>query len=129
METLADLVPSELQIFYKLLMKTTSYLVLETLNDLKGSEFMKFKWFLQLTQFQRRLPQIPWSEMQFANRTDLVMMILTEMVNVMVEELGAKAVEETRKIFKHMNRADLLEVLPETCCGTGQDLLHILFSV
>ncbi|XP_015245453.1 PREDICTED: uncharacterized protein LOC107094396 isoform X1 [Cyprinodon variegatus] len=180
METLADLVPSELQIFYKLLMKTTSCdwipvkkleqqslvfslvqthagqcvevakkilksmrkidlleqmedscprakkkrfdellsaeihrvsavavtkdLVLETLNDLKGSEFMKFKWFLQLTQFQRRLPQIPWSEMQFANRTDLVMMMWTK--------CGDECLQVTEEVLTDMKRSDLVEKLP-----------------
>ncbi|XP_035991416.1 uncharacterized protein LOC118562707 isoform X1 [Fundulus heteroclitus] len=76
-------------------------LVLKTLTDLKEHEFLKFKWFLQLTQFQKGLPQIPWSVMEFANRAELVdMMWIT---------CGDRYLQVTHEVLMDMERSDLIE--------------------
>ncbi|KAM4568154.1 uncharacterized protein V3H82_012397 [Fundulus diaphanus] len=78
-------------------------LVLKTLTDLKEHEFLKFKWFLQLTQFQKGLPQIPWSVMEFANRAELVhMMWIT---------CGDRCLQVTQEVLMDMERSDLVEDL------------------
>ncbi|KAK5614058.1 hypothetical protein CRENBAI_011776 [Crenichthys baileyi] len=79
-------------------------LVLEILTDLKEHEFLKFKWFLQLTQFQKGLPQIPWSGMEFANRAELV--------NMMWTTCGDRCLQVIEEVLTDMKRSDLVEKLP-----------------
>ncbi|XP_035991414.1 uncharacterized protein LOC105923587 isoform X3 [Fundulus heteroclitus] len=78
-------------------------LVLKTLTDLKEHEFQKFKWFLQLTQFQKGLPQIPWSVMEFANRAELV--------NRMWRTCGDRYLQVTHEVLMDMEWSDLVEDL------------------
>uniref|UniRef100_A0A0S7EN78 PPUP9740 n=2 Tax=Poeciliopsis prolifica TaxID=188132 RepID=A0A0S7EN78_9TELE len=79
-------------------------LLLEILTDLKDVEFCKFKWFLQLTQFQQVLPQIPWSNLQFSNRTELVSM--------MWSSCGDRCLALTQEVLMDLDRSDLVDKLP-----------------
>ncbi|XP_008428887.1 uncharacterized protein LOC103477511 isoform X2 [Poecilia reticulata] len=79
-------------------------LLLEILTDLKEVEFWKFKWFLQLTQFQQALPQVPWSALQFANRTQLV--------GMMWASCGERCLALAEEVLMDLDRSDLVEKLP-----------------
>ncbi|KAM4735725.1 uncharacterized protein FYW61_006147 isoform 2-T2 [Anableps anableps] len=79
-------------------------LVLEILTDLKAHEFWKFKWFLQLMQFQKSFPQIPWSVMQFSNRADLV--------NMMWTMCADRCLQVTEEVLMDLHKSDLVEKLP-----------------
>ncbi|XP_071325376.1 uncharacterized protein [Trachinotus anak] len=85
-------------------------LILETLTVLNYGDLEKFKWFLQLTCFQKDFPYISWSRLGRANRADLL-------VEVMVETCGQQSVEVTNENLKRMNRTDLVQRLSETSSG------------
>ncbi|GLD53087.1 uncharacterized protein AKAME5_000587800 [Lates japonicus] len=91
-------------------MTAVKELLLETLNNLSHNEFKKFRWFLQLTFFQKGLPQIPWRRLKRADRADLL-------VDVMVERCGQQSVELTMEVFMDMNRPDLVQKLSESSSG------------
>ncbi|XP_018555614.1 uncharacterized protein LOC108899589 isoform X1 [Lates calcarifer] len=91
-------------------MTALKQLLLETLNNLSHNEFKKFRWFLQLTFFQKCLPQIPWRRLKRADRADLL-------VDVMVERCGQQSVELTMEVFMDMNRPDLVQKLSESSSG------------
>ncbi|XP_014880256.1 uncharacterized protein LOC106941677 isoform X3 [Poecilia latipinna] len=79
-------------------------LLLEILTDLKEAEFWKFKWFLQLTQLQQALPQVPWSALQFSNRTQLVSMMWTT--------CGDRCLALAQEVLMDLDKSDLVEKLP-----------------
>ncbi|XP_067456262.1 uncharacterized protein [Thunnus thynnus] len=81
-------------------------LLLETLNDLSDQEFNKLKWLLQFTYFKKDLPCIPLIQMEPADRT--------EVVDLMVETCGQQSVEVIREVFIEMKRTDLVQRLSET---------------
>ncbi|XP_072249490.1 uncharacterized protein [Leuresthes tenuis] len=82
-------------------------ILLETLKSLSKTDFAKFTWLLELTCFQRGIPQIPHYKLDYFHMT-------AEIVNLMVEELGQQCVEVTKEVFRHMNRSDLVQKLSET---------------
>ncbi|XP_071325157.1 uncharacterized protein [Trachinotus anak] len=90
-------------------MAAVNELILETLTGLNYVDLEKFKWFLQLTCFQKGFPYIPWSRLE-ADSADLL-------VKVMVEMCGQQSVEVTRQVFMDMNRTDLVQRLSETSSG------------
>ncbi|XP_071325390.1 uncharacterized protein [Trachinotus anak] len=90
-------------------MAAVKELILETLTGLSFEDLQKFKWFLQLTCFQKGFPYIPWSRLE-ADCADLL-------VKVMVEMCGQQSVEVTRQVFMDMNRTDLVQRLSETSSG------------
>ncbi|XP_026172632.1 uncharacterized protein LOC113136227 [Mastacembelus armatus] len=87
-------------------MASVRELLLETLSDLRQQEFKKFKWFLQFPCFHKGLTQIPWRQLEWAERE--------ETVDLMVEMFGQLSVEVTMEVFMHMNRTDLAQRLSET---------------
>ncbi|XP_072249645.1 uncharacterized protein [Leuresthes tenuis] len=82
-------------------------ILLETLKSLSKTDLAKFTWLLELTCFQRGVPQIPHYKLDYFHMT-------AEIVNLMVEELGQQCVEVTKEVFRHMNRSDLVQKLSET---------------
>ena len=80
-----------------------------TLNDLSDEELKNFKKFLQLTVFQKDLPDILWMLKYRADRADIV--------NQMVHTYGQQSVELTREVFMDMNRTDLLQRLSKPSSG------------
>ncbi|KAM8734560.1 uncharacterized protein AB9X84_023336 [Acanthopagrus schlegelii] len=84
-------------------------LLLGTLNDLSDEELKNFKKFLQLTVFQKDLPDILWMLKYRADRADIV--------NQMVQTYGQQSVELTREVFMDMNRTDLLQRLSKPSSG------------
>uniref|UniRef100_A0A4W6BZK1 Pyrin domain-containing protein n=1 Tax=Lates calcarifer TaxID=8187 RepID=A0A4W6BZK1_LATCA len=86
-------------------------ILLETLNGLSHKELKKYKWFLQFSYFKRGLPQIPWSQLEKADRAELV--------DLMMEMCDQQSVEVTREVFMDMNRTDLVQRLSETSSGLG----------
>ncbi|XP_071325385.1 uncharacterized protein [Trachinotus anak] len=91
-------------------MAAVKELILETLTGLSFEDLQKFKWFLQLTCFQKGFPYIPWSRLVWANKAD-------PLVEEMVETCGQQSVEVTRQVFMDMNRTDLVQRLSETSSG------------
>ncbi|XP_071325380.1 uncharacterized protein [Trachinotus anak] len=83
--------------------------LLETLEDLSYEEFKKFKWFLQQTETTRGLPGIPKSQVEMAQRVDVV--------DLMVQTYGEQSVEVTREVLMKMNRIDLEQRLLEISSG------------
>ncbi|XP_049439529.1 uncharacterized protein LOC125893087 isoform X1 [Epinephelus fuscoguttatus] len=79
-------------------------ILLETLKDLSKKEIEKFKWLLRFTQFQKGLPHIPLSGLQWADSTDTL-------VDLMVQTCGQQSVEVTTEVFMDMDRTDLVERL------------------
>ncbi|XP_030250078.1 uncharacterized protein LOC115567528 isoform X3 [Sparus aurata] len=84
-------------------------LLLETLNDLSDEELENFKKFLQLTVFQRDLPDILWMLNYRADRA--------EIVNQMVQTYGQRSVELTREVLMDMKRTDLVQRLSKPSSG------------
>ncbi len=80
-------------------MSAATMTVLKKLKDLSSKEFKKFKWLLQFTFFERSLPQIPWSQLEWAERPDIL-------VELMVESLGHQSVEVTDDILTDMMRTE-----------------------
>ncbi|XP_030251031.1 uncharacterized protein LOC115568093 [Sparus aurata] len=85
-------------------------LLLETLSDLSYEEQNNFTWFLQLTFFQRSVPQIHWSRLPEEDMTE-------SLVDAMVEKHGQKSLEMIREVLMDMNRTDLVQRLSETSSG------------
>ncbi|XP_051812818.1 uncharacterized protein LOC110969670 isoform X2 [Acanthochromis polyacanthus] len=86
-------------------MAAVKEMILETLKSLSERNFSKFRWFQQLTTFQVTLPQIPWNQVESADKTKIV--------DLMMAAFGQQSVEVTREVFMDMNRTDLVQNLPE----------------
>ncbi|KAM4581057.1 uncharacterized protein PAE49_005725 [Odontesthes bonariensis] len=82
-------------------------ILLETLKSLSKTDLLKFTWLLELTCFQRGVPQIPHYKLEYRLMT-------AEMLNLVVVELGQQWVEVTKEVFMDMNRTDLVQKLSET---------------
>ncbi|XP_032363660.1 E3 ubiquitin-protein ligase TRIM21 isoform X3 [Etheostoma spectabile] len=80
-----------------------------TLEDLGGDEFMKFKWYLQQDLLEG-YQSIKVSKLENAERLDTV----DVMVNTYQLD-GARKV--TKKVLEMMNRKDLVQSLPDTSSG------------
>ncbi|KAL7393705.1 hypothetical protein ABVT39_014808 [Epinephelus coioides] len=79
-------------------------ILLETLKDLSYEELEKFKWLLQFTQFQKGLPHISLSRLQWTDSA-------VTLVDLMVQTCGQQSVEVTKEVFMDMNRTDLVNKL------------------
>ncbi|KAM4579872.1 uncharacterized protein PAE49_004972 isoform 2-T2 [Odontesthes bonariensis] len=82
-------------------------ILLETLKSLSKTDLLKFTWLLELTCFQRGVPQIPHYKLEYRPMT-------AGIVNLVVVELGQQWVEMTKEVFMVMNRTDLVQKLSET---------------
>lgn len=78
-------------------------LLLDTLEDLGEDEFEKFKWFLQGGDFLGGLPVIRKSQMEKANRT--------KMVDVIIQTYNQQPEEVVKKVLQEIKRNDLVEEL------------------
>lgn len=90
-------------------MEAVKKLLLEALNDLSEEVLPKFQWYLQFIRFQKGLPQIPFSLLEFAK--------MKFILDVVVETCGLQSLEVTRQIFKDMQRADLVHKLSKSSAG------------
>lgn len=86
-------------------MAAVKELLLETLMGLNSLDLANFKIFLNVTSFQKKIPQISWSNLKKAN--------WKYTVNLMMTTYGQQCLEVTRDILMDMNRTDLLEKLSE----------------
>ncbi|KAL7393404.1 hypothetical protein ABVT39_010347 [Epinephelus coioides] len=111
-------------------MRAVKELLLETLSGLSHEEFVKFKWLLQFTFFQRSLeliswselspPHISWSELSLAHIPGIRQQetySTDQLVDVMLERCGQQSVEVTKEVLMDMNRTDLVQSLSETSSG------------
>ncbi|XP_030604841.1 uncharacterized protein LOC115793839 isoform X1 [Archocentrus centrarchus] len=89
-------------------MAAVKHLLLGTLNDLSNKEFKKFQTFVQMIF----LPS-PW---RFESS------VRAQFVDLMVDELGQRSVEATRKVFLYMKRTDLIQKLSESSSGSREKL-------
>ncbi|TDH11451.1 hypothetical protein EPR50_G00060940 [Perca flavescens] len=92
-------------------MRAVNELLLETLKSLSSEELKTFRWLLQLTFFQRRVPNISWRQLQWTDTAD-------RLVELMLEKYGQQSVEVTREVLMEMKRTDLVQTLSETISGT-----------
>ena len=91
-------------------MAAVEEMLLETLNDLSYQELKKFKQVLDLTVSQKYLPSISMMLSDTADNTDVV--------DLMLQIYGQQSVEEMKKVFKQMNRSDLVQRLSDTSSGS-----------
>ncbi|XP_062279142.1 uncharacterized protein LOC133983942 [Scomber scombrus] len=87
-------------------------LLLETLNYLSDQELNKFKWLLPFTHFKKGRPSIPRIELELADKT--------KVVDLMMERCGQQSVEVIREVFMDIKRTDLVQSLPETSSGPNE---------
>ncbi|XP_026041786.1 uncharacterized protein LOC113032850 [Astatotilapia calliptera] len=80
--------------------------LLEMLEDLKKEELEKFKWFLRDRDVLVELQPIPESRLEKASTCDLV--------DLVVQTYTEKSVEVTKKVFKKINRNDLVQKLSDS---------------
>ncbi|XP_030606346.1 uncharacterized protein LOC115794827 isoform X2 [Archocentrus centrarchus] len=95
-------------------MAAVKHLLLGTLNDLSKEEFKKFQRFLQMIFPQKNLSYSSW---RFESSS-----VRAEFVDLMVDELGQRSVEATRKVFVYMKRTDLIQKLSESSSGSREKL-------
>uniref|UniRef100_A0A3B4UCI0 Pyrin domain-containing protein n=1 Tax=Seriola dumerili TaxID=41447 RepID=A0A3B4UCI0_SERDU len=79
--------------------------LLKTLEHLKGEEFKKFKWHLQDSDIQEGLPCIPPCRLE---NTDVL-----ELVDLMMQTYSQQTVEVTKRVYRKINRNDLVHILSE----------------
>ncbi|XP_030605462.1 uncharacterized protein LOC115794225 [Archocentrus centrarchus] len=94
-------------------MAAVKHLLLGTLNDLSNEEFKKFQRFLQMIFPQKNL-SYSLLRLESSDRA--------EFVDLMVDELGQRSVEVTRKVFLYMKRTDLIQKLSEGSSGSREKL-------
>ncbi|KAL4008373.1 hypothetical protein ACER0C_002225 [Sarotherodon galilaeus] len=87
-------------------MKTPKEILLGTLEDLGRDDFEKFKWHLKNNGCVEGLPAIPESELENAERTDIV--------DLMFDAYSINTFEVTKNLLGSINRNDLLENLNNT---------------
>uniref|UniRef100_A0A3P9BTG6 Pyrin domain-containing protein n=1 Tax=Maylandia zebra TaxID=106582 RepID=A0A3P9BTG6_9CICH len=80
--------------------------LLEMLEDLKKEELEKFKWFLRDRDVLVELQPISESKLEKASTCDLV--------DLVVQTYTEKSVEVTKKVFRKINRNDLVQKLSDT---------------
>nr|XP_024656062.1 uncharacterized protein LOC112431632 [Maylandia zebra] len=80
--------------------------LLEMLEDLKKEELEKFKWFLRDRDVLVELQPIPESKLEKASTCDLV--------DLVVQTYTEKSVEVTKKVFRKINRNDLVQKLSDS---------------
>ncbi|KAM4568364.1 uncharacterized protein V3H82_012564 isoform 2-T2 [Fundulus diaphanus] len=95
-------------------MAAVKELLLETLTNLNPEDFEKFKIFLKFSSFQKKLPEIPWSDLERAD--------CRSTVNVMLATYGQRCLEVTSQVLTDLNQTDLLEYLPEKSDGAEEKL-------
>ncbi|XP_035991410.1 uncharacterized protein LOC105924485 [Fundulus heteroclitus] len=95
-------------------MAAVKELLLETLTNLNPVVLEKFKIFLKFTSFQKKLPEIPWSNLQWAD--------CRSTVNLMLATYGQRCLEVTSQVLTDMNQTDLLAYLPEKSDGAEEKL-------
>ncbi|KAI3361306.1 hypothetical protein L3Q82_013478 [Scortum barcoo] len=93
----------------------------ETLNYLSYEELKKFRWMLQLTCFQKNLPQIPWTRLMWAESAELL-------AYMMVSSHGQQSAEVAKDVFMDMNRTDLAERLLKRSTGHKEEQQPRLFE-
>lgn len=76
------------------------------LQHLKLEEFKQFKWFLKDGDILAGLPCIPSSRLENADMLDLV--------DLMLQTYNQQSVEVTKKVFRAINRNDLVQTLLDT---------------
>uniref|UniRef100_A0AAZ1XAH8 NACHT domain-containing protein n=1 Tax=Oreochromis aureus TaxID=47969 RepID=A0AAZ1XAH8_OREAU len=90
-------------------MTTPKQILLGTLKDLQREEFEEFKWHLKNYGSVEGLPAIPASELENAERTDIV--------DLMFHTYSINTFEVTKNLLGSINRNDLLEnlnnIIPE----------------
>ncbi|CAI5682259.1 unnamed protein product [Oreochromis niloticus] len=90
-------------------MTTPKQILLGTLKDLRREEFEEFKWHLKNYGSVEGLPVIPESELENAERTDIV--------DLMFHTYSINTFEVTKNLLGSINRNDLLEnlnnIIPE----------------
>ncbi|XP_067440108.1 NACHT, LRR and PYD domains-containing protein 1 homolog [Thunnus thynnus] len=87
-------------------MAAVKEMLLETLNDLSYQQLKKFKDVLQLTVSQKDLQDISLKLIDTENSADIL--------NLMLQNYGQQSVDLTVRIFKKMNRSDLVQRLSNT---------------
>uniref|UniRef100_A0A669DD67 Pyrin domain-containing protein n=1 Tax=Oreochromis niloticus TaxID=8128 RepID=A0A669DD67_ORENI len=87
-------------------MTTPKEILLGTLKDLRREEFEEFKWHLKNYGSVEGLPAIPESELENAERTDIV--------DLMFDAYSINTFEVTKNLLGSINRNDLLENLNNT---------------
>uniref|UniRef100_A0AAZ1XHQ9 NACHT domain-containing protein n=1 Tax=Oreochromis aureus TaxID=47969 RepID=A0AAZ1XHQ9_OREAU len=87
-------------------MTTPKEILLGTLKDLRREEFEEFKWHLKNNGCVEGLPAIPESELENAERTDIV--------DLMFDAYSINTFEVTKNLLGSINRNDLLENLNNT---------------
>ncbi|XP_035986251.1 uncharacterized protein LOC105923241 [Fundulus heteroclitus] len=95
-------------------MAAVKELLLETLTNLNPVVLEKFKIFLKFTSFQKKLPEIPWSDLQEAD--------CRSTMNLMLATYGQRCLEVTSQVLTDMNQTDLLQYLPEKSDGAEEKL-------
>uniref|UniRef100_A0A669ESV8 Pyrin domain-containing protein n=1 Tax=Oreochromis niloticus TaxID=8128 RepID=A0A669ESV8_ORENI len=99
------------------MMKTPKEILLGTLEDLGRDDFKKFKWHLKNNGCVEGLPAIPESELENAERTDIV--------DLMFDAYSINTFEVTKNLLGSINRNDLLEnlnnTIPEPKGKSGND--------
>lgn len=96
------------------MMAAVKELLLETLMGLNSLDLAVFKIFLSVTSFQKKIPQISWSNLRKASWKCTV--------NLMMTTYGQQCLEVTRDVLVDMNRTDLLEKLSEKSSGADETL-------
>ena len=82
-------------------------LLLETLEDLSGEEFMNYVYMPQ-TDFHRHLSIVPWS-VETTSMQDKVFLI--------VQYYGQRSMETIKEALKKMKRTDLVQRLSDSSSG------------
>uniref|UniRef100_A0A3P9BT73 Pyrin domain-containing protein n=1 Tax=Maylandia zebra TaxID=106582 RepID=A0A3P9BT73_9CICH len=85
--------------------------LLEMLEDLKKEELEKFKWFLRDRDVLVELQPIPESRLEKASTCDLV--------DLVVQTYTEKSGEVTKKVFRKINRNDLVQKLSDKVLTTA----------
>uniref|UniRef100_A0A3B5A5S1 Pyrin domain-containing protein n=1 Tax=Stegastes partitus TaxID=144197 RepID=A0A3B5A5S1_9TELE len=80
--------------------------ILKMLVHLKESELKEFKWSLEDRSFMSGLPYIPRCNLEKADMFNLV--------DLMIQTYRQQSVEVTKKLFKKINRNDLVLMLSDT---------------
>lgn len=80
------------------------------MEHLKQEELKEFKWHLQDSDIRAGLPCMPGSRLEKVDMLDLV--------DLMLHTYEQQSVEVTKKVFKKMNRNDLVQKLSDTSSGS-----------
>ncbi|XP_026172664.1 NACHT, LRR and PYD domains-containing protein 1b allele 5-like [Mastacembelus armatus] len=81
-------------------------MLLKVLENLKEEEFKQFKWYLQDSDIVSRIPR---SRLE---KTDML-----DLVDLMLQTYGQQSLEVAQKVFKKINRNDLVLMLLDSSSG------------